>query len=393
MQKISQLLIVLLLAVFPTGELLRIKIYENVYITPQDFIVFILFILVAYKFVTDKIKPKFADFFMLQLIFISLGVLSLVINCFFNTEYNFQVSLLYAIRYLMYLCILFYPLLIGNKLNVNNLIFLSGGAVVLIGIPQFFFYNNLRNLFYLGWDDHLYRLFSTFLDPNFVGLFYVLYLGLLIGRIFKKGWNKAYFEVIFMFLTFISIYLTYSRSALIALFTFVISLSLLCKKIKLIFFALPILIFFIFVFSDFGTEGLNPLRTASSRDRIMSISNAGVIIKDNFIYGVGFNSFRYAQLKYGLRNEWGAALSNADAGTDNGLLFVFATTGIIGLIVFIISYYRMFKNLYEEKTYESKVCIASLLALFSGGFFINSLFYIPIMTFILLVLAFKSSKS
>ena len=52
---------------------------------------------------------------------------------------------------------------------------ISGSLIVLLGFIQLMFYPALRNLYYLGWDEHLYRMFSTFLDPNFAGAFFVLF--------------------------------------------------------------------------------------------------------------------------------------------------------------------------------------------------------------------------
>ena len=37
-----------------------------------------------------------------------------------------------------------------------------------------FVYPDLRNLWYLGWDPHYYRVFATLLDPNYVGILLVL---------------------------------------------------------------------------------------------------------------------------------------------------------------------------------------------------------------------------
>src|SRR3989344_4212784 len=78
-------------------------------------------------------------------------------------------------------------------------------------------------LYYLGWDEHLYRLFSTFLDPNFAGAFFVLYflfaLNILIDSLKKQTKFFSLFIGLMSFLALIAIFLTYSRSALLMLIT------------------------------------------------------------------------------------------------------------------------------------------------------------------------------
>ena len=102
----------------------------------------------------------------------------------------------------------------------------------------------------------------------------------------------------------------------------------------------------LFVVSDTSVEGLNPFRTVSSGERLKSFNEGVYIFEKNSVLGVGFNTYRYAQVRYSIRNQIGAAGSNADAGTDNSWLFVAATTGIVGLVFFCLSYFYLLKSFF-----------------------------------------------
>lgn len=391
--KVFNILFYIFIALIPTGQLLRFKVVNNVNIVPQDLIVFLLFIISVYIFIKKKFIPKDSLFVLAYLLFICVGTVSLVINSFFNPSYNFLVSLLYGVRLTVYLSIFIYPLILKDKARVNNLIFLAGSIIVLIGIFQYLYYNDLSFLRYLGWDSHLYRLFSTFLDPNFAGIFYVVFLGFVAARIHNIFRIKTpSFEIFILIMTIISIYLTYSRSAFLAFIVFALVVFILQKKFLRIVIFVPMLLVLYFLFSDKMVEGLNPFRTFSSNQRIVSFKNAFDIFSKNPIFGVGYNSFRYALIKYEYVSEIGAATSNSDAGTDNSLLFTLTTTGIIGFFFFSVGYFTLLKKLYLERTFESSIYFAVVLSVFFGSLFVNALFYIPIISFLFLILAFRSES-
>lgn len=389
MNKMAKILLVLLILFFPTGELLRIRVIQNVYTTPQDIISAFIFVIVVIYFIKHKIKPFYKEYLFFSLLFISFGILSLIVNSFVNPSINFFVSLLYTIRYLIYLSLFFLPSIIDDKKLINNMLFVSGAVVVILGFPQYIFYNDLANLRYLGWDNHLYRLFSTFLDPNFVGLFYVIYLAFLINRIVSKSYVKSKLpEIIVASLTLFSIFLTYSRTGFITLLVFTLVLLLILKKTKMLLLVFAILFASLFIISNPKIEGLNPFRIVSTLERVKSAQNAVTIFLENPIIGTGFNSYRYVQIQYGYREINGAAVSNADAGTDNSFLFILATTGILGFVFFILGYFYLLKRVFLQ----NKIYFSAIISLMAGSIFINALFYIPIITFTFLMIAFMDKE-
>ncbi len=106
-----------------------------------------------------------------------------------------------------------------------------GVGLGLIGLIQFFMYPDLRNLMYLGWDPHYYRLFSTLLDPNYMGLLLVFTLLMGFGIFTKK---HSVWIIAGQLVTFVALLLTYSRSSFLALGAAIVVWTLIRKNWKLI---------------------------------------------------------------------------------------------------------------------------------------------------------------
>ena len=224
----------------------------------------------------------------------------------------------------------------------------------------------------------MYRMFSIFLDPNFAGAFFVLFFVFLMDGFLK---NKSKIIVLLLILTLGAVFLTFSRSALLML---IISSSLLFifmnkKRFILMLIAVAILVL-VASSKYFNIENINLFREASSQSRINTAKSALVIIKNNPVFGVGFDSYRYAQLRYGFRVEGKDSISHSDAGTDNSFLFILATTGIVGLILYLLLWFNILKI-------ASPLAIASIIGVFVDSLFINSLFYSFIMLWLWVIIA------
>jgi len=379
---------VMLLFIFPFGLIFRLKLFANVQIVPQDVLVLSIFSLIVLDYIRTRKSDTFLKFQFLLLI---VGIVSLVINELIFKDINLTSAILYAIRYVSYICLI----RVGSyfsKLNIiKYLVLASGVAFIIFGFFQYYFYNSLSWLWYLGWDNHLYRLFSTFFDPNFAGVFYVFFLFIIFYFQVGKRLSESYIYLLLMFFDFLAIIMTYSRTALIALVAGVFAFCILKRKLKVFFAILFFLIVSLLLLSDVMVEGLNPFRTASSTDRIVSLNNVSKIILNNPVIGVGFNGFADAQKRFGFRNPIGVSLSNADYGTDNSILFAFATTGIIGVILYIYSYFLLLKLLIKDNNAISIYLFCGLIALIFGGIFLNVLFYTPILSFVFITISLRKN--
>ncbi len=391
-----------MLCLFPLGELGRMQIGNGVALKINDFFVALtvawwLIITFSQKRINLQQSLSYKPFF----VFLGICIFSLLINFSRFTPNEMLVSFSYFIRFVIYGLLLFVVADFDQKFKqkIITLLIGIGGFIVSIGFFQYAFYQDLHGLFYLGWDEHMYRMFSSFLDPNFAGAFFVLYLVFLFGILFDgvKKINKKTtiaLEVISL-LTFFSVLFTYSRSALIMFFVSVSIFLVLSQKKKWILGVVGVLlVFFVLASKNFNVENLNLLRIVSSEARVVSAQNALVIIQNNSLFGVGFNTYKYAQVEYGYRNEKGIKVSHADGSTDNSFLFVLATTGIIGFVAYLWLWITIVKNLFVQYRSKNKqhnhyliiATIAAIGGLFVDALFINSLFYPLLMEWIFIVI-------
>lgn len=396
-------LLIIILICLPLGELARVDFGNNIAFKLLDIAVLITSI---YWFAgilinkgNNKIRTDYKKIFNRQLIYLlfpAIGLLALIFNLNWLGINEFFTSLLYLIRWLSYLSIYF---IVRNfdkkfKTQIINYLFIDGLIIVILGFIQYFFFNSLKGLYYAGWDEHLHRIFSVFLDPNFAGAFFVLYF-IFTGALFYKNIMNLKYRIsttnlltgFVLAITLIAIFLTFSRSSLLMLISGSVVFLYLIKKLKFVLFIFAfVLLYGLIISPKFYDENMNLFRMNSSMARIANYATALSIIKDRPFFGVGFNSYRYSRNLYGLKQGWVDAPSHADAGVDNSILFVLATTGAAGLLAFLGMWYiiikRAWKNHSQRESIQAVVVIASILGLFVHSQFINSFFYPPIMLWI-----------
>ncbi|MBI5122680.1 O-antigen ligase family protein [Candidatus Roizmanbacteria bacterium] len=411
---ILKLLIFLALLLFPFGELLRFDTGNNITIKPLDFVVGLAALWwVIYKVKNAKFRMQNKNIFVLPFIaFVSVGLISLIINLSWLKPQQFWVSAFYLFRFVAYT--LLFPIVWQFdqpfKKKIVKFLFIDGLLLVFLGFLQYFFFNSLKSFYYLGWDEHMHRIFSTFFDPNFAGAFYVLYVLFVAGILYKNFQNRhtdmsririmeslmlprmtvAWILSFVLAISLIAVFLTFSRAAILMLiFGALIFFTLINKKRLIIFLVGLILLFIIIASPKFYDENMNLFREASSKARIVNYEFALRVIKDHLLIGVGFNTYRYAKLEYGIRERMDMP-SHADAGVDNSFLFVLATTGIIGFVAYIWMWIVILKKaLFLHKKRRSMaaiVVVSSIFAIFINALFINSLFFAPLMLWMFMII-------
>lgn len=393
-------LIILFLILFPLAEIGKLQI-GSISVTLNDLVLSIL--IIAWVIIDRKkiheIKKRFL--FKPIFIFFLISGISLIFNLSNLKFEEFLVSLLYLLRWIGY-AFLYFILVSRDKFFIKKIsyfILVPISLFIFIGYLQFFYYPSLRNLYYLGWDEHLYRLFSSFFDPNFAGIFLVIALMFVISFLFfsfkKQDKNFTIILSIILLLNLTAVYLTYSRSALIMLFVCIVTFLTLRKNKKILLILLFPLIALVFISpKSFQTEGTNLLRVTSSNARINTASDAIKIFRINPIIGVGFNAYRYAQNKYNNLTDRNWQITHSGAGTDNSYLFILATTGISGFIAYLYLLYKMF-NLGKRninKNIFAAVLISALLGVMASSIFVNSLFFVYVMGFIWIIAALTENS-
>lgn len=389
-----KIIFTIFLLLLPLGEIARLQLKNSIAFTLNDILLAITILTSIFLIILKKnVKKSFSTPLLKPIVFfVGVGFLSLVINSSYLNQLEFLTSFFYLLRWMAYASLYFIVLGFDQsfKKKISQILIFSAILLVFVGYVQYFLYPNLRNLYYLGWDEHLYRMFSSFLDPNFAGTFFVLFLIFITGRFYsllkKKQDNASILLGLISLFTFLAIFLTYSRSALVALFAGIISFLFLINKKKLI---LGILITFILIIflspKAFQTEGTNLLRTASSKARLDSAEHAITIFKENPIIGVGFNAYRYAQYRYGFLKGENWQETHAGAGTDNSFLFLLATTGILGLVSYLYILRKMMLK-------EDPMLKSSIIALIVSSFFVNCLFYTFIMEWVWILIALRKNN-
>lgn len=404
---VLEIIFVIFLGLLPLGEIVRFDLGDNFFIKPVDIAAVILFtawIPQAFK----KWGIESNKLFIPILSVAAIMCISLVINVKNFSGSEIFVGLSYTLRWILYASLFFIVKDFSKKFKekIIYLLLVVGALFTILGFIQYFFYSSLRNLYYLGWDEHMYRMFSTFLDPNFAGAFFVLFfffsLSILLYFFKNNRIKRIWLMSLVVFFSLISIFLTFSRSALIMLFSSIIIFSILTKKIYWTFgFVLISLVFILISSKNFNVENINLFRIASAEARIDSAKIAIQIIKDNPFLGIGFNTYRYVQIEYGFRNPVNTRVSHADAGTDNSFLFVFATTGIIGLIIYLNLLLQILKRSYltykqykdqDVQRYIGLIIVVSIGGIMVDSFFINSLFYSSVMIWMWVLLGLIESN-
>lgn len=286
-------------------------------------------------------------------------------------------GLLYVLRWVSYAAL--YWVASSNLIAAGTwvtLLVYSGLGISGIGFIQYLWYPDLRNLYYLGWDPHYQRLFSTLLDPNFSGIILVMTAIALLSAVQKKvsAVHVGGFVVVLA-----ALILTYSRSSLLAAGVGFLIFGILTKRKALMGGILAAVIALFLVLPHTG-EGRNLLRTVSSYARIGNAGRALTLIQEKPVFGHGYNLLRFVATDHSWIDE-SLIPSRSGSGLDTSFLFVGATTGIIGMAVYLWLIVRLFRMAIpglRGNTKQRLVAagyISTLSALVVHSIFINSLFY------------------
>jgi hypothetical protein len=206
----------------------------------------------------------------------------------------------------------------------------------LFGIVQAAFLPNFTQTVYhdtrsFNWDEQGHRLVSTVLEPNIAGI--MLMIGLLVQA--ARLTAGAPVSRIRMLIIFTGLTLTLSRSAVFGLVFGVLTIFAahgvsrrLLKLAGVVALAValisPLLIRFLLAYNKFNIgEG------SSAAARFAVWLSAIRIVRDYPVFGVGFNTYRYALEHYGAK-----VIGASSYAAEGGLLFVAAMTGIVGLAVY-----------------------------------------------------------
>ncbi len=331
-------------------------------------------------------------------IFMALAPVGLLIGSNMLSNSQVLVSLSYWIRYAAYA---FIALIVfdgvvysANSLQLQrsiafwlkvllmaSLLMAASGFIQLYVLPDF------AELTKYGWDPHIGRLATAMLDPNYAGAY--LSIGAIVATsflLYSTSMKRRFIFGLIAGILILAIILTFSRSAYVMLVVGLAVVAFFKARWLLLVAAVVGIIAFTAVprVKERVMSGVQIDVTSSIR--ITSWQNSLTIAMDNQPFGIGFNSYRYAQDRYGIVNQEDSG--NAGAGADSSWLFVLATTGAIGFTLFIIFYSSLIyasgrvllENQHNNQTLMSikatqLAVVAVLFGLIPASMINNSLFY------------------
>jgi hypothetical protein len=364
--KILPLIIFLYLALFPFGQLPKLLLeLIGVYLFSNgaDFLILGYF---AYSLLNyDQLRAlcshkKYKATVSLVLFSLVLGTAIFGINL---------IAIFYAVRLIIYLYFFIkVSIYVSNHKKFRETLpiylIVVGTCVGIFGLMQYLFIPDTRQLFVLGWDDHYYRLISTFLDPAFTGIILVLTILLTISYLKKR---------VFMIvgINMLALALTFSRASYLAggIGIFLLSYTKFrnLRKIVLIMLCFSLLVLLL---PKPAGEGVNLLRTKSIFLKLGNYQDALILIKQFPLFGVGFNFICTARGAILNQKE---ALSHSCSGIDNSILFIIATTGLVGGIHFVDLALHTFRN--TTKKALGAIFILSSFVVVIHSLFTNTFFY------------------
>lgn len=370
------MIVALLILFIITGQIIKIPLGEIGGPSLLDLLVLVLDMVGLYRVKLNLKNPP--SFIKAGLIFSVIALLTLLLTPLDLNYLEYLNSFFYNVRFLS-LILLGWLIFSGAFVNFNKeitkILIFSGVILAILGLLQYIFLPDLSFLQKEKWDPHFGRTVSTFLDPNFIGAFFVLTM-LSISK--KSAGNLT---ILIFTLAYLGLLTTFSRSSYAMFFTSFTTLAILLKSYKLLILTViltAVLILGFMSYTQTTTKQRNIDRGQSAVARLNTWQQGLQIFLDNPLKGVGFNSYRYALREYKLSDREFLNMRGSTSN-DSSLLHVAATTGIIGL-----TSYLAFLLLFIKQGRKNLVLWASICGLIIHSFFANSLFYPPILLWLIL---------
>lgn len=257
-------------------------------------------------------------------------------------------------------------------------------TLAIFGVFQLIIFPDLEVLTMYGYDPHKFRIFSTFLDPNFFGAFLVFGFILSLHELVSKKYlnfhdylKENHWNLIWNGMLVASIIFTFSRSAYLMLaLAMLILLSV--KNRKLLLFSVILFIVLYFTFPIFNQRINGAIRIdASASGRFSSWDKGLEIFQKNPVLGVGFNNVRNYSRENNLVQLFSSDGGNSGSGIDSSFIFIMTTTGLIGLVSFSMLMFKILLDFFTDITKSFKYFYSLQ---FQPVKFLNKDFKLPVFT-------------
>lgn len=432
--------ILLLLASLITGQLLRLPLpgQGGGLLLSDVATVLVLFAAVRKWMIGSRNKnhesriKNYALFIILYSLFIFVlwSLFTLIIQWSNLGPHNFLIAFLYWLRLSANLLLL--PALLsllrdrGIWTFTQKTLFWTIAVLVIGGLFQRLFFPDLH---VSGFDPHEGRLFSSWLDPNLFGGFLVLAIFWLsaqvVGRVTiplrqgyegqgrgaapaeasREGWKPSAGPALaFIVAALLALALTESRSSFLAL----AGTSLLITPLLILFFhhvsikirlglIISGLVGIVIVALGIGfflPERLTGLLTVdeTAQLRVDSLTSAWQLFIQHPWLGVGAGAYQFAARDEGFIQDFSL---HSRAGADNSLLTLAVTTGIPGVILFLLPWAAITSLGVRQALQGSAQAlgvVASFLALLLHSQFVNSFLYSHLLITLIIIVALQMTN-
>ncbi|MBI2465132.1 O-antigen ligase family protein [Candidatus Shapirobacteria bacterium] len=305
--------------------------------------------LVAYTLLALANRPRHqsSKFSKPTFVFLTYSWVNLVIQYYIH-GYNPVTPAMYLLRLSCLLLIFVYPPIVSN--HFKKAIQLTFVANIIFGLFQYFLWPDLTYMKAIGWDDHLNRLVSTFFDPTFTGLYYLIFL----------IWAFHNHQKILSIVAYFALLLTYSRSTYLSLVGAISFYGLFSKKYSLIIISGLLIGLSIFLLPRKPGEGTKLGRVSSINAKSVNFQEGMALFEKHPIFGIGYNNIPFYKSN--------SSSSHSSGGYDASLLNILITGGVVGFVLFV--------NAYSKLVFSSPLIIQTMfVAVLIHSLFANSLFY------------------
>lgn len=252
-----------------------------------------------------------------------------------------------------------------------------------------------------GWDPHRYRFVSTWLDPNFLGMFLVITL-LWLSRPGGARKHRNLPHLVLIIAAVGGLLLTQSRSSLMAaavasmvvvpwLITSYLPRLKAAQKLMVSSTVVIALIISAGIGGVLLKERLTGLLSGTDPTvaiRYVALQHVWGLVQEHGWLGVGYNAYQFAALRQGLIGDF---TIHSRAGSDNSWLTVWVTTGIAGLLLFIGLWLTIAGQLIarwrQDHRPTAAATLIALLAMVAHSQFVNSMLYAHLLVTLAIVVA------
>lgn len=273
-------------------------------------------------------------------------------------------------------------------------------ALVSIGVLQLLIFPNLSGLTSIigtAWDPHEGRLVASWLDPNFIGLFFALAT---LYMVFHKKYGLGTASAL-------ALIFTQSRSSLAAFIVtgmtilpivILYHLTHVTDRVRRSVQIVAIMgIMLTVVLAGAAMLGNRLIDTfiddPTVHLRLSALKETWQALgKDTALLGTGYNAYQFAAARAGIIQSF---VIHSRAGSDNSFLTLWTTTGVIGILLFLIpwSYAGLYawRKMWHTRQLEYLTLPVALMATLIHAQIVNSLLYSHIVITLALLAAFVLS--